>query len=127
MSPPPRSPTPATIALAAGGTGGHLFPAEALARAGADSVGLSDSVGVANPVQVRRMFKRLRTLLGDKAGGAHLHNTRGQGLANAVAAIEAGATAAIQPGGSLRDDEVIEVANAHNIAMVFTGSRHFRH
>jgi len=69
-----------------------MWMAEALARAGADSVGLSDSVGVANPVQVRRMFKRLRTLLGDRAGGAHLHNTRGQGLANAVAAIEAGVT-----------------------------------
>jgi len=44
-----------------------------------------------------------------------------------LVAIEAGATAAIQPGGSLRDDEVIEAANTHNIAMIFTGSRHFRH
>jgi len=69
-----------------------MWMAEALARAGADRVGLSDSVGVANPVQVRRMFMRLRTLLGEKTGGAHLHNTRGQGLANAVAAIEAGVT-----------------------------------
>ncbi|OWT63708.1 hydroxymethylglutaryl-CoA lyase [Candidimonas nitroreducens] len=66
--------------------------AERLARAGADSIGLSDSVGAANPVQVRRMFGRLRHLLGNRAGGAHLHNTRGQGLANAVAAIEAGVT-----------------------------------
>ena len=44
-----------------------------------------------------------------------------------VAAAEAGATAAIQPGGSVRDDEVIAVANERKIAMVFTGVRHFRH
>jgi phosphoribosylaminoimidazolecarboxamide formyltransferase/IMP cyclohydrolase len=44
-----------------------------------------------------------------------------------LVAIEAGATAVIQPGGSVRDDEVIKTANAHNIAMVFTGTRHFRH
>ncbi|HMF23694.1 MAG TPA: bifunctional phosphoribosylaminoimidazolecarboxamide formyltransferase/IMP cyclohydrolase [Pseudolabrys sp.] len=44
-----------------------------------------------------------------------------------LVAIEAGATAVIQPGGSVRDDEVIKAANAHNIAMVFTGTRHFRH
>ena len=62
------------------------------ARNGADSVGLSDSVGYANPVQVKRMFKRLIAELGDKAGGAHLHNTRGQGLANVVAALDAGVT-----------------------------------
>ena len=40
---------------------------------------------------------------------------------------EAGAKAVIQPGGSMRDDEVIEAANEHGIAMVFTGARHFRH
>jgi len=44
-----------------------------------------------------------------------------------VSAIEAGATAVIQPGGSMRDDEVIAAADAHGIAMVFTGVRHFRH
>jgi phosphoribosylaminoimidazolecarboxamide formyltransferase/IMP cyclohydrolase len=44
-----------------------------------------------------------------------------------LVAIEAGATAVIQPGGSMRDDEVIAAADAHNIAMVFTGTRHFRH
>ena len=44
-----------------------------------------------------------------------------------VAAIEAGATAVIQPGGSMRDDEVIAAADEHGIAMVFTGTRHFRH
>ncbi|MBA5801469.1 bifunctional phosphoribosylaminoimidazolecarboxamide formyltransferase/IMP cyclohydrolase [Rhizobium changzhiense] len=41
--------------------------------------------------------------------------------------IAAGATAVIQPGGSMRDQEVIDAANEHGIAMVFTGMRHFRH
>ncbi len=41
--------------------------------------------------------------------------------------VEAGATAIIQPGGSIRDNEVIAAANEHNISMVFTGIRHFRH
>src|SRR5690348_11668250 len=44
-----------------------------------------------------------------------------------LACIEAGATAVIQPGGSLRDEEVIKAADEHGIAMVFTGVRHFRH
>jgi phosphoribosylaminoimidazolecarboxamide formyltransferase/IMP cyclohydrolase len=44
-----------------------------------------------------------------------------------LVAIEAGATAVIQPGGSMRDDEVIKAADDHGIAMVFTGVRHFRH
>jgi phosphoribosylaminoimidazolecarboxamide formyltransferase/IMP cyclohydrolase len=44
-----------------------------------------------------------------------------------LVAIEAGATAVIQPGGSMRDNEVIEAADAHGIAMVFTGTRHFKH
>ena len=44
-----------------------------------------------------------------------------------IAAADAGATAAIQPGGSLRDAEVIAAADARGLAMVFTGSRHFKH
>ncbi|MBU0583404.1 MAG: bifunctional phosphoribosylaminoimidazolecarboxamide formyltransferase/IMP cyclohydrolase [Alphaproteobacteria bacterium] len=44
-----------------------------------------------------------------------------------ISAIEAGATAVIQPGGSMRDDDVIAAADEHGIAMVFTGTRHFRH
>jgi phosphoribosylaminoimidazolecarboxamide formyltransferase/IMP cyclohydrolase len=44
-----------------------------------------------------------------------------------LVAIEAGATAVIQPGGSVRDDEVIKAADEHGVAMVFTGVRHFRH
>jgi len=63
-----------------------------IAQAGADSVGLSDTTGMGNPAQVKRLFTRLHAELGDKAGGAHLHNTRGQGLANVVAALDAGVT-----------------------------------
>ena len=59
-------------------------------QAGADESGLSDTVGYANPAQVRRLFKRLRAELGDKAGAAHMHNTRGLGLANCLAAYEEG-------------------------------------
>jgi phosphoribosylaminoimidazolecarboxamide formyltransferase / IMP cyclohydrolase len=44
-----------------------------------------------------------------------------------ITAAEAGATAIIQPGGSMRDDEVIAAANERGLAMVFTGQRHFRH
>ena len=44
-----------------------------------------------------------------------------------LAAAAAGATAVIQPGGSIRDEEVIEAANQQNLAMVFTAKRHFRH
>jgi phosphoribosylaminoimidazolecarboxamide formyltransferase/IMP cyclohydrolase len=44
-----------------------------------------------------------------------------------LAAAEAGATAVIQPGGSMRDDEVIAAADAAGLAMIFTGMRHFRH
>ena len=43
------------------------------------------------------------------------------------AVAEAGATAVVQPGGSVRDEEVIAAADEHGLAMVFTGRRHFRH
>jgi len=63
-----------------------------LAEAGCDCVALADTVGYANPAQVRRMFARVRGELGDKLEGAHFHNTRGLGLANALAALEEGIT-----------------------------------
>ena len=44
-----------------------------------------------------------------------------------LAAADAGATAAIQPGGSVRDEEVIAAANDRDMAMVFTNARHFKH
>src|ERR1017187_4567868 len=61
-----------------------------LVEAGAESVGLSDTAGYAHPVPVKRMFTELHRELGDKAGAGHFHNTRGQGLPNVVAALEAG-------------------------------------
>jgi hydroxymethylglutaryl-CoA lyase len=62
----------------------------ALVEAGADDSGLSDTTGMANPRQVSRMFTRLRSEIGDRCGAAHMHNTRGLGLANTLAAYEAG-------------------------------------
>ena len=64
--------------------------AVACAEAGADEVGLSDTTGMANPAQVRRLFTRLRAELGERAGSAHMHNTRGLGLANCLAAFDVG-------------------------------------
>ncbi len=55
-----------------------------------DAVALADTVGYANPAQVRRVFRRVREQIGEKLEGAHFHNTRGLGLANAVAAYEVG-------------------------------------
>lgn len=62
----------------------------ACAQAGVDEVGLSDTTGMANPAQVRRLFARLRAELAGKAGAAHMHNTRGLWLANCLAAYDAG-------------------------------------
>src|SRR6267142_2451500 len=61
-----------------------------MAECGVDMVNLADTVGYANPVQVRRVFARVRAEVGEKCGGAHFHNTRGQGLANVVAALDVG-------------------------------------
>jgi hydroxymethylglutaryl-CoA lyase len=61
-----------------------------LAGTGADAIALADTVGYANPAQVRRLFSRVRREVGDKLEGAHFHNTRGLGLANALAAYEEG-------------------------------------
>ena len=55
-----------------------------------DSVALADTVGYANPAQVRRVFAKVRKAIGAKLEGAHFHNTRGLGLANALAAYEEG-------------------------------------
>ena len=66
--------------------------AATMAECGVDTVNLADTVGYANPAQVKRLFVRLRQEVGAKSGGAHLHNTRGQGLANVVAALDAGVT-----------------------------------
>jgi hydroxymethylglutaryl-CoA lyase len=55
-----------------------------------DGVALADTVGYANPAQVRRVFGRVKSEIGAKLEGAHFHNTRGLGLANALAAYEEG-------------------------------------
>lgn len=64
--------------------------AAALAAAGADEIGLSDTTGMANPAQVRRLFDKVRAEIGDRTGAAHMHNTRGLGLANCLAAFDVG-------------------------------------
>ncbi len=67
-----------------------VWLAQAVVEAGADESGLSDTTGMANPAQVRRLFAKVRAAIGDKTGAAHLHNTRGLGLANCLAAYDAG-------------------------------------
>jgi hydroxymethylglutaryl-CoA lyase len=64
--------------------------AVASVEAGCDEVGLADTTGYANPEQIKRVFMKVRAAIGDKLGGAHLHNTRGLGLANVVAGLEVG-------------------------------------
>jgi hydroxymethylglutaryl-CoA lyase len=64
--------------------------AEQLIEAGVDESGLSDTTGMANPAQVRRLFRRMLAAIGTKTGAAHMHNTRGLGLANCLAAFDVG-------------------------------------
>jgi hydroxymethylglutaryl-CoA lyase len=61
-----------------------------LAQAGVDEIGLSDTTGMGNPAQVKRLFQALQRSIGPLTGAAHMHNTRGLGLANCLAAYEAG-------------------------------------
>ena len=75
---------------------GHVPPervfgiARRLAAAGAEEVGFGDTTGMANPRQVREFFARAREELPGVELTAHFHNTRGQGLANVLAALESG-------------------------------------
>ena len=77
---------------------GAVAPAEvlrllqAVLDAGAEQVGLADTVGYADPRQVGELFTAVRAVIGEKTGAAHLHNTRGLGLANVYAALETGVT-----------------------------------
>ncbi|WP_298686265.1 hydroxymethylglutaryl-CoA lyase [uncultured Sphingomonas sp.] len=67
--------------------------AESLMTAGCDEVGLSDTTGFADPSAVRRLIRLVRGVAGDAAlTGIHLHNTRGLGLANVLAALDCGLT-----------------------------------
>lgn len=67
-----------------------LAIAERLAAAGCAEIGFGDTTGMANPAQVRRFFEAIRDPLDGVELTAHFHNTRGQGLANALAALEEG-------------------------------------
>jgi hydroxymethylglutaryl-CoA lyase len=67
-----------------------LEVAAALAEAGAVEVGFGDTTGMANPIQVREFFALARERLPEVELTAHFHNTRGQGLANVLAALEVG-------------------------------------
>ena len=67
-----------------------LHYAEALLKAGADEIVVADTVGVATPKLVRSTFEQVIKLAGDVPVGAHFHDTRGTGLANVLAALEAG-------------------------------------
>jgi hydroxymethylglutaryl-CoA lyase len=76
---------------------GHVPPervfaiARRLIDAGAQEIGFGDTTGMANPAQVREFFPAARAALGDEVElTAHFHNTRGQGLANVLAALDAG-------------------------------------
>jgi hydroxymethylglutaryl-CoA lyase len=64
--------------------------AVAMVAAGADEVGLSDTTGMGNPAQVKRLVRRVRAEIGRHLSGVHLHDTRGLALANAFAAWEEG-------------------------------------
>lgn len=61
-----------------------------VADCGVDAIHPADTVGFASPTQVRRVLGRLRDAVGEKCGALHLHDTRGQGLANVVAALDVG-------------------------------------
>ena len=61
-----------------------------LAAAGCEEIGFGDTTGMANPRQVREFFATARDTLPDVERTAHFHNTRGQGLANVLAALEEG-------------------------------------
>ncbi len=67
-----------------------VWMAEQVVAAGVDEAGLSDTTGMANPAQVRRLFNKVRAAIGHKTGAAHMHNTRGLGLANCLAAYDVG-------------------------------------
>ena len=101
---------------------GKTRPGVALARNGA-TVGIGAAQASRN-VSVEISLKRAgdRAKLAVMASDAYFPFPDGIQIA-----ANAGVTAIIQPGGSIRDEMAIEVANRHHLAMVFTGRRHFRH
>ncbi len=84
-------------------------------------------MGAGQPNRVTSVHLALRAA-GDKGRGSVLASDAFFPFPDGVElAAEGGVTAIIQPGGSVRDKETIAVANRANIAMVFTGVRHFKH
>ena len=84
-------------------------------------------MGAGQPNRLVSVHLALR-IAGDKSIGSSLASDAFMPFAdNVELAVGGGVTAIIQPGGSIRDKEVIEVANEHSIAMMFTGTRHFNH
>lgn len=102
------------------------------ARVGSNCIVLAkdrQAVGIGAGQQNRRDAGRIAAekAAGRAAGGACASDAFFPFRDGLDAAAEAGCATVIQPGGSVRDQEVIDAANEHNMAMVFTGERHFRH
>lgn len=89
--------------------------AERFVSLGACAVGVADSYGVANPLQVARAVRAVRPALGGRRLWLHLHDTRGMGIANAFAALEAGADSFDTAFGGLGGTPILEGASG-NIA-----------
>src|SRR6185503_722901 len=87
------------------------------------------AVGIGCGQQNRRDAGRLagEKAAGRAAGGVYASDAFFPFPDGLEGAVEAGATVVVQPGGSIRDDEVIAAANEAGLAMVLTGERHFRH
>ena len=84
-------------------------------------------MGAGQPNRVTSVFLALRAA-GERAKGSVLASDAFFPFDdNVVTAAQGGVTAIIQPGGSIRDQDAIDAANAHGLAMVFTGTRHFHH
>lgn len=109
-----------------------LFAWKAVKNTKSNAISLAkDKILVANgPGQVNRVWPTENCILhaGDRAKGSVLASDAYFPFDDcARAAAQAGITAIIQPGGSIRDEDSIKVCNDNNIAMVFTGMRHFKH
>ena len=83
-------------------------------------------MGAGQPNRLVSVHLALR-IAGDKSIGSSLASDAFMPFADNVELAGGGVTAIIQPGGSIRDKEVIEAANEHSITMMFTGTRHFNH
>jgi phosphoribosylaminoimidazolecarboxamide formyltransferase/IMP cyclohydrolase len=103
-----------------------------VARVGSNSIVLvkdGQAVGIGAGQQNRRDAGRIAADKADgrAAGGAYASDAFFPFPDGLDGAVDAGATAVVQPGGSVRDDEVIAAANEHGLTMVLTGERHFKH